>query len=193
MMQEHEQIIAVLASLHKMAEILTAGGQVARQDVADFGRFFRDFADKCHHGKEEDRLFVKMIENGFHRDMGPVAVMLAEHDAGRLEVKGLLHIGNGNGPLSPSERSNVIEHASQFVPLLYGHIQKENNILYPMAQNAIPAGQLELLDQSCEVFDVSIHRDLDVAELRNLAASLCQRYPADMSILAGYGGCGVCH
>ena len=129
MMQEHEQIIAVLASLHKMAEILTAGEQVARQDVADFGRFFRDFADKCHHGKEEDRLFVKMIENGFHRDMGPVAVMLAEHDAGRLEVIGLLHIGNGNGPLSPSERSNVIEHASQFVPLLYGHIQKENNIL----------------------------------------------------------------
>ena len=193
MMQEHEQIIAVLASLHKMAEILTAGEQVARQDVADFGRFFRDFADKCHHGKEEDRLFVKMIENGFHRDMGPVAVMLAEHDAGRLEVKGLLHIGNGNGPLSPLERSNVIEHASQFVPLLYGHIQKENNILYPMAQNAISAEQLELLDRSCEAFDNEIQKELDVTKLKSLAASLCQRFPADPSTLADYGGCGACH
>jgi len=48
MMQEHELIIAVLASLHKMAEMLTGGGQVERQDVADFGRFFHDFADKCH-------------------------------------------------------------------------------------------------------------------------------------------------
>lgn len=193
MMQEHELIIAVLASLHRMAEILTAGGQVTRQDVADFGRFFRDFADKCHHGKEEDRLFAKMMEHGFHRDMGPIAVMLAEHDAGRQEVKGLLQIGNGNGPLSHLERANVMEHASQFVPLLYGHIQKENNILYPMAQNAIPARQLESLDESCKAFDDAIQKDLDVSALRNLAASLCQRYPADSSILNSFGGCGACH
>ena len=65
MMQEHELIVEVLAALQAMAEKLAAGKEVARQDVADFGRFFRDFADKCHHGKEEDRLFVKMVEAGF--------------------------------------------------------------------------------------------------------------------------------
>jgi hemerythrin-like domain-containing protein len=57
MIQEHELIVEVLASLQAMAQQLAAGGPVARQDVADFGRFFRDFADKCHHGKEEDGLF----------------------------------------------------------------------------------------------------------------------------------------
>ena len=76
-------MLEYLASLQAMAEKLATGGLVARRDVADFGRFFRDFADKCHHGKEEDRLFVKMVEAGFLQNSGPIAVMLSEHDAGR--------------------------------------------------------------------------------------------------------------
>lgn len=192
MMQEHELIVEVLAALQAMAEKLAAGKEVARQDVADFGRFFRDFADKCHHGKEEDRLFVKMVEAGFPKDGGPIAVMLAEHDAGRQEVRGLLAIGSGSGPLSEAERARAIECAGQLVPLLYAHIQKENNVLYPMAQDTIPPEEFELLDQSCEAFDQEIRGRIDVGELKALAAELMRRYPADPAQLAVYGGCGAC-
>jgi len=192
MMQEHELIVEVLASLQAMGEQLAAGAPVAREDVADFGRFFRDFADKCHHGKEEDRLFVKMVEAGFPQDSGPVAVMLAEHDAGRQEVRGLLAVGSGSGVLSDEERARVIQYASQFVPLLYAHIQKENNILYPMAQNTISPEEFELLDQSCEAFDEEIRGKLNVAELKELATGLALRYPAESARLAVYGGCGAC-
>jgi hemerythrin-like domain-containing protein len=193
MMQEHELIVAVLASLQAMSEELSAGGEVARQDIASFGRFFRDFADKCHHGKEEDRLFVKMVEAGFSEESGPIAVMLAEHDAGRQEVRGLLAVGAGSGPLSTQEQARVVEYASQFVPLLYAHIQKENNVLYPMAQNSIAPEELERLDESCEAFDQEIGGQLDVSELKKLAADLIRRYPAQPAQLAVYGGCGVCH
>jgi hemerythrin-like domain-containing protein len=193
MMWEHELIVKVLAALQAMADKLTAGEEVARQDVTDFGRFFRDFADKCHHGKEEDRLFVKMVEAGFPKDSGPIGVMLAEHDAGRQEVRGLLDIGSGSGPLSETERDRVVGYASEFVPLLYAHIQKENNILYPMAQNTIPPEEFELLDQSCAAFDEEIRGQLDVGALVALAADLVRRYPADPAQLAVYGGCGVCH
>jgi hemerythrin-like domain-containing protein len=192
MVQEHEVIVGVLASLQAMSEKLSAGGEVARQDVADFGRFFRDFADKCHHGKEEDRLFVKMVEVGFPKDNGPVAVMLAEHDEGRQEVRGLLAIGAGSGPLTEAERDKVVEYASRFVPLLYAHIQKENNILYPMAQNFIPAETFERLDQSCDAFDREIGKQLDVDALKALAADLGRRYPGEVARLAVHGGCGAC-
>jgi hemerythrin-like domain-containing protein len=193
MMREHELIVEVLASLQAMAEKLSAGGSAARQDVADFGRFFRDFADKCHHGKEEDRLFVKMAEAGFPRESGPVAVMLAEHDAGRQEVRILLEIGAGAGPLSEEERARVIACVRQFVPLLYAHIEKENNILYPMAQNTIPPEEFERLDQACEAFDLSLRGQLDVAGLKELAASLVRRFPSNLADLAVYRGCGACH
>jgi len=193
MMEEHELIVEVLASLEAMAEKLAANGAVARQDLADFGKFFREFADRCHHGKEEDRLFVKMVEAGFPRDAGPVGVMLAEHEAGRQEVRGLTQIGAGSGPLSNSEREKTIEYVAQFVPLLYAHIQKENNILYPMAQNTIAPGEFERLDAACEAFDEEIRGELDVPGLKALAADLRRRYPADPAGLAAYGGCGVCH
>ena len=192
MMQEHELIVEVLASLHALAGELADGGVVARQDLADFGRFFRDFADKCHHGKEEDRLFVKMEEAGFLHDSGPIAVMLAEHEAGRQAVRGLLAIGAGRGPLSQAERARAADYASEFVPLLYAHIQKENNILYPMAQQTIPPEEFDRLDQSCEAFDQAIRGQLDVAALKELAADLGRRYPADPACLAVYGGCGAC-
>jgi hemerythrin-like domain-containing protein len=186
MMQEHELIVEVLACLQAMAEKLAAGDPAPRQDIADFGRFFREFADKCHHGKEEDRLFVRMRQFGFSQDSGPLAVMLAEHDAGRQEVRGLLGIGAGSGPLSEAEREKAIECASQLVPLLYGHIQKENNILYPMAQTAIPSAEMERLDESCAAFDEQIRGQLDVAGLKKLAAELMRRYPADAAQLAVY-------
>ncbi len=191
MVQEHELIVAVLASLHAMSDKLNAGGDVPRQDVADFGRFFRDFADKCHHGKEEDRLFVKMIEAGFARDSGPVAVMLAEHDEGREEVRGMLAIGSGSGALTREERAQVAQCARQFVPLLYAHIQKENNILYPMAQNFIRPQEFARLDESCDAFDREIAGQIDVAALKALAQDLMRRYPAQPARLAMFGGCGA--
>lgn len=191
-MQEHELIVQVLASLQTMADKLGSGGPVPRQDVGDFGRFFRDFADKCHHGKEEDRLFAKMVEIGFPQDSGPIAVMLAEHDSGRQEVRGLLEIGSGLGPLQAAESTRTIGYVNQLVPLLYAHIQKENNILYPMAQNTIPPDEFEQLDQACEAFDLEIGGKLNVSALKELAASLLGHYSSDPVRLAVYGGCGVC-
>ncbi len=191
MMEEHELIVAVLASLRTMAEKLEAGGQVQRQDVADFGTFFRQFADKCHHGKEEDRLFRKMVEAGFPREAGPIGVMLAEHDAGRAEVRSLVEVGAGSGPLSPAETTTLIACAGDFVPLLYGHIQKENNILYPMAQQAIPPAEFARLDESCAAFDREVLGAGEVAKLKALAAELTRKYPADPAELAVYAGCGA--
>ncbi len=193
MMREHDLIVQVLASLQDWTEQHRAGGVPIRQDLADFGRFFRDFADKCHHGKEEDRLFVKMVESGFPQDAGPIAVMLAEHDEGRAEVRGLLKIGAGTGPVTEAEKASAVEYASRLVPLLYAHIQKENNILYPMAQQAIRADEFARLDQDCEAFDRHVSETLDVGGLKDLATDLRRRFPADPARLAQHGGCGACH
>jgi len=86
-MEEHELIVQVLASLQMLAETLNEGGPVSRPELADFGRFFAEFADRCHHGKEEDRLFRAMVASGFPPESGPIGVMLSEHEAGRQEVR----------------------------------------------------------------------------------------------------------
>ena len=45
--------------------------------------FIRNFADRTHHGKEEDNLFPALEQHGMPRQGGPVGVMLDEHDQGR--------------------------------------------------------------------------------------------------------------
>lgn len=196
MMEEHELILRVLGALDAAGHNLESGMGLERQDLAEFGRFFRDFADKCHHGKEEDRLFAKMIESGFPRESGPIAVMLYEHEAGRAEVRQLIKIGSGSGPLSAEETAQAMGSIEQFIPLLFAHIQKENTILYPMAQRSIPAEQFEGLNRTCAQFDQDIQGRLDVAGLKRLADDLIQRYPARADFAEAFitcGGCGATH
>ncbi len=39
------------------------------------------FADRCHHGKEENLLFKTMVDRGFPREAGAIAVMLLERNS----------------------------------------------------------------------------------------------------------------
>ena len=183
-MQEHELIVEVLASLQAMAEKLEAGATVPRQDVADFGRFFRDFADKCHHGKEEDRLFVKMVEAGFPQDSGPVAVMLAEHDEGREEVRGLLAVGSGAGPLSDPERAeDQSSTPANSCPCSTRTSRRRTTSSIPWPKTrSLPRNSICWTNPARRSTRRSAAK-LNVAELKQLASRLAQRYPADSADL----------
>lgn len=191
MMAEHRLIVQVLGSLETLAQRLRQQRPVPREDVARFARFFREFADRCHHAKEEDRLFVRLMEHGFSRQYGPVAVMLAEHTAGREHVRGLARIGQGSGPLSTEETAEVIGHAEQYVPMLMDHIRKEDHVLYPMAQEVLPAEELARLDADCERFDRQMRDTGEVEKLKELAAELIHAYPADPNRFVATG-CSAC-
>jgi len=97
LMTEHRLIEKVLGSLATFSEGLEPGQPGARENVAEYAEFFREFADRCHHGKEEDRLFTVMGDYGFPSDTGPVYVMLQEHELGRSHVRELADVGGGPG------------------------------------------------------------------------------------------------
>ena len=190
---EHRVIERVLGSLESFA---LEGGLVrpdARALVADYGRFFREFADRIHHAKEEDRLFVAMVEAGFPRESGPIAVMLAEHVVGRSHVGGLVEVGAGQGELSGPERARVAGHAEEYVPLLRAHIQKEDNILYPMALRHVAPARIEALGEEFEALERSAAGEEGSARFLDLAERLAREFapdPARMQAAAGMG-CGA--
>jgi hemerythrin-like domain-containing protein len=156
LMNEHRLIEKVLDSLEGYVGEIEAGATVDRKTVGEFAVFFREFADRCHHGKEEDRLFVAMQAHGFPAHAGPLAVMLAEHVEGRRHVGALRDLGQGSGPVSPEERRAVIDHASAFIPMLRAHIQKEDNVLYPMAMRAVPPDVMDGLKAQFEAFEKEV-------------------------------------
>src|SRR3990167_8805692 len=91
--------------------------------------FIKNFVDKCHHGKEEDLLFPAMEEAGIPKKEGPIGMMLMEHDMGRGYVKGMRE--------NISNPEKFIADARGYIELLRQHIEKENNILYQMADTNI--------------------------------------------------------
>jgi hemerythrin-like domain-containing protein len=153
LMKEHRLIEEALGSLETFALAVEGGLAPDRAVLADYAGFFRGFADASHHGKEEDVLFARMIERGFSRESGPVAVMLYEHVVGRSHVAALRQVGEGEGTLPAVEVQVVLEHASAFVPHLRAHIQKEDRILYPMALRLLTEPELDEIAAAYAVFD----------------------------------------
>ena len=108
-------------------------------------QLIRNFADGTHHAKEEDLLFPLMGEKGFSPENGPVAVMLHDHEEGRKYVRqaneGIHEFKNGNTDALPTIYSNMNGYAQ----LLQAHIDKENNILFRMADQAFSSDEQQNL------------------------------------------------
>lgn len=192
LMDEHRVIEQVLGALETFALGLQEGKEVSREDLRDFADFFRNFADRCHHGKEEDRLFQAMKDHGFPSEYGPLAVMLAEHTEGRQHVGALAALGEGTGPLSDEEKVSAVSHALAYVPLLRSHILKEDNILYPMALQAVPGADLDGLVRSYEQFEKEVMGEDGHPRLHDLAHKLAERFPPDPERMASGSSCFGC-
>ena len=178
LMSEHRVIQGVLGSFEAFVERLDEDGPNARERVAEFADFFREFADRCHHGKEEGHLFEALGEHRFPRDAGPLFVMVGEHNMGRSYVAVLSAIGAGVGTLRELERHEIRESAGAFIPLLRMHIQKEDEILFPAAERTLPPQVLEKLAGSFEEFERTVMGEGEHRRLHALGARLMAERPS---------------
>ncbi len=193
LMSEHRVIEQVLGSLGAFADGLEPGREGDRERVADFARFFSEFADRCHHGKEEERLFVSLEERGLPRDGGPLFVMLSEHEAGRGHVRALTAVGDGGGLLTADECDEVRRHAAEYIPLLEMHIQKEDGILFPHAEAILSEQTLAELAVKFDEFEHRVMGEDVHRRLHALAEELIAAYPPPTErARRAAGGCLAC-
>jgi hemerythrin-like domain-containing protein len=132
--QEHRAIEAKLDELEDRIRSIESGDPFPRPFFDEALDFFRNFADGCHHAKEENLLFPRMMERGVARNGGPIGVMLAEHDEGRAYLKAVRDNLDAAEQGSPDARRLVVHNASGYIDLLRQHIHKEDNILFRMAK-----------------------------------------------------------
>jgi hemerythrin-like domain-containing protein len=152
LMAEHELILEALDALEKKVAAIQTGAAPDRVYFEKAVEFLRGFADKCHHGKEEDLLFKRMAERGFPVQGGPIAVMLSEHQAGRAFIRGIAE-GTAKLGTDPAATKQIAENARGYVDLLRAHIGKENNILFPMADRVLGPEDQAYLSKEFERFE----------------------------------------
>ena len=124
-------------------------GTVRPQGFTEWApEFFAEFADRCHHAKEEDLFFPLLKERGIPEQGGPIGVMLHEHDMGRDCVRRMRESAQGES----LDGDKFAAAAKEFIPLLRQHIFKENNVLFKMAESILSENDdAELDEQFSEV------------------------------------------
>ena len=139
---EHEAVRIALAILSVMADTATSEARLDDEAAYELLEFLRIFVDRCHHSKEEKLLFPALEEVGIGRDGGPIGVMLAEHRLGREAIAGM-----GAALMAYREGDSAAAlvfaaHAAAYIELLDRHIDKENNILFVLAERHLPGDVL---------------------------------------------------
>jgi len=157
--EEHKAIKLMLDVLEEICNRLESGEKIDYKHLEQVLDSIRTFADKCHHGKEEDLLFPAMEEAGVPREGGPIGVMLEEHEMGRKYVgkivQGVLKYKEGD----QEAIREIVENARGYILLLRNHIDKEDNVLYMIADKYLSEEkQKELLDEFEKVEEEKIGR-----------------------------------
>ena len=172
---EHQWILKVSAALENVLDREPDQGLdfAAMEDCVSFIRLF---ADACHHGQEEDLLFPELESRGMPRDTGPLAVMLQEHEMGRAFASRMRKALPAARSGDPDARSILVNAARGYIKLIRGHIQKEDHVLFNMADQVVTGGAC---DRLCEKYGVVCRGTFEgktKEDLQALAERLLERF-----------------
>ena len=130
--RDHELIEKVIKSMNTTIELLNNGKKIPESILLPVIDFSKNFTDVCHHSKEENALFPALEEAGMPKNMGPIAMMLIDHERSReigkqMEESAKEYINSG-------ESTNLINDMKQYTEHITEHLWKENNKLFLMAE-----------------------------------------------------------
>lgn len=162
---EHKYILKVVSSTIVLDASLEKGELIDVEMVRKIVHFMREFADKCHHGKEELLLFPAMEKKGVPETGCPLGGLMAEHKRGRSLVAALEAAADSyaNGE---AEGAGKIREAMHGIRELYpNHIWKEDEMVFPMAEKLFTAEELEQIKADFDQVELELgqHHDAYIA------------------------------
>jgi len=135
-------------------------GEVDRLFIEKAVDFFRTYADRTHHGKEEDILFKALDEKQLSAEHSKIMDELVdEHVEARKTVSSLSEL-NGQCESGRSEAvlSEIIQCLEKLVKLYPEHIEKEDkHFFYPILEYFTREEQDDMLGEFREFDGMMIH------------------------------------
>ncbi|MFZ5829521.1 MAG: hemerythrin domain-containing protein [Planctomycetota bacterium] len=175
LLEEHRVIEGVLNCLERLVDEGTASGRVDAESACDAVAFFRGYAEDLHHDKEELHLFPAMEAKGLSKRANPTIEVLLEHEAQREYLAKMDQSALAAAAGNKYALAEFAQNARRFVEMLRQHIAKEDDDIFPLAN--------EILDQAVQqkvlagFMEVDAHRSAGGKFIR-IADALAQRYGA---------------
>ena len=157
---EHRVIERALRVLDTLVENPEKGSPDQWGKTIDF---IQNFADRCHHLKEERVLFPALEKWGMDPTAGPISIMLEEHEEGRKYVRAMAE--SLASPNHQGARAALVENAKSYLRLLPDHIQKEDEALFEMADSVLPPEE-----------QIRLVREFEEHETKEMGAGVRNQY-----------------
>lgn len=145
--EDHQLIERALAALAAATVQLDRHEPVRPGFFLGVVEFLEGFVHTMHYRREEGVLFAALERVGVPRSAGPVGAAIREHEVCRTAARSIRSAAERWQGGDESARQDLAEEARRFVSLLKQHISREDQLLFPMAEDLIRAeDHFQLLD-----------------------------------------------
>lgn len=167
LMHEHRIIERMLAVLAKdLLSIRTLHqAEPTRIDVAV--DFIRTYADRCHHGKEEDILFARLADKDLDSDLAQaMAELIEDHAYGRAVTHRLAEANARYGAGETAALGEIDSSLQALIDFYPVHIEREDHHFFgPTLKFFTAAEQAQMLQDFDEFDRALIHaKYVDIVE-----------------------------
>ena len=148
LIQEHRAIERVLSALERATNRLDRKEEVYHRFFSGTTAFIINFTEGCHHKKEEGELFQALIENGLSKESGPLAILLLAHEESRRLFQKMRLATERMQAGDIRARDIFVQTANSYIKLFRQQIDKEDHILFPIADSVFPTTVQQRLMES---------------------------------------------
>lgn len=154
LMIEHRLIEKVLAAAARISDNIKAEGKADIYAVYAIVDFIKTYADRTHHGKEEDILFKELDKKDMSQsDRRIMEDLVEEHKVSRQTTGELLE-ANRAFEKGDIEKAKVIAEKIDFLAGFYPvHIAKEDKVFFPKTEKYFSAAELDAMLEEFWKFD----------------------------------------
>jgi hemerythrin-like domain-containing protein len=154
LMIEHRLIERMVAVLRAEMQGIEKKGTVHVELIDDGVDFFRTYADRCHHGKEEDILFRDLAKKRLAPDHKKIMdELIEEHRFGRETVRQLLNAKERYAKGDAAALQEIIVILKKLVEFYPVHIEKEDQHFFLPCMDYFSKQERDAMLQECWEFD----------------------------------------
>jgi len=154
LMIEHRLIEKMLKVVEKELAHIGINGAVDTVFIDTMVDFIRTYADRTHHGKEEDILFKELEKKNLNnKDRAGMNELIDEHIRARQAVMELI-AANSSYCKGDSKSIEIIKDKLTFLVHFYPeHIQKEDKVFFPNTERYFTGKELDTMLADFREFD----------------------------------------
>ncbi len=132
LMIEHRLIEKMIGLMNREIGRIQANGKIRSDFITAAVDFLRTYADRTHHGKEEDILFQALEKKDLSKkDQNDMNDLIAEHKKARQTVSELVEAEDATRRGDKSSLKTAMEKLNTLVNFYPLHIRKEDEEFFP--------------------------------------------------------------